>query len=69
MADLAWHRIRARGVDANYSGFVAQLDAAAAEPRLRQLFSSNGMWDLCSSSNVDDPSLAETPAAVASPDG
>ncbi|MFI9341555.1 DUF6193 family natural product biosynthesis protein [Streptomyces sp. NPDC052773] len=69
LVDLQWRQLRERAAEAGYTGFLVLLDAAAAEPRLRQLFPFTSMWVLCFSSNVDEPSLAEAPAVVARLDG
>ncbi|KUH38870.1 MULTISPECIES: DUF6193 family natural product biosynthesis protein [Streptomyces] len=69
VVDLQWRRLREQAVEADYSDFLVLLDAAASEPRLRQLFPFTSMWVLCFSSNIEKPSLAEAPAVVAQLDG
>ncbi|MFG3014026.1 DUF6193 family natural product biosynthesis protein [Streptomyces cinerochromogenes] len=69
VVDLQWRRLREQAVEADYTDFVALLDAAAAEPRLRRLFPFTSMWVLSFSADTEEPSFAEAPAVVAQPDG
>ncbi|MFJ3104412.1 DUF6193 family natural product biosynthesis protein [Streptomyces sp. NPDC086835] len=69
VVDLQWRRLREQAVEADYTSFLDLLDAAASEPRLRQLFPFTSMWVLCFSSDTDKPSLAEAPAVAAQLDG
>ncbi|MEE1752861.1 DUF6193 family natural product biosynthesis protein [Streptomyces sp. SP18CS02] len=67
--DLQWRRLREQAVEADYTGLLGLLDAAAAEPRLRNLFPFTSMWVLCFSADTHKPSLVESPAVAARPDG
>ncbi|MET9451784.1 DUF6193 family natural product biosynthesis protein [Streptomyces cinerochromogenes] len=48
-------QLREQTVEADYTDFVALLDAAAAEPRLRRLFPFTSMWVLCFSADTEEP--------------
>ncbi|MFB7669493.1 DUF6193 family natural product biosynthesis protein [Kitasatospora sp. NPDC056138] len=65
VVDLQWRRLREQALEADYPEFLALVDSAAREPRLRRLFPFTSMWVLCFSFRADDPSLAEAPAVIA----